>query len=102
MDKFLPGAVVDNRYCSLINLFSFLNIIFSSSWSVFGFWVSESKPFLVWSMLTPALFLTFFRMLTYLALNEYEWLQDVYFLNKFITKHNAKVDDSFKKKEEMQ
>jgi hypothetical protein len=73
LEKFLKGALANNSYCSLINLFTFTSLIFSTGWAVFGWWLTRRKVILIWGMITPALFLAFFRMLTYLSLNEYDW-----------------------------
>ena len=71
-------------------------------WTGLGYWISADKNVWIWGILAPLVIMFFMRAFVFLSLNDFDFLQDIYKLNKKIDKHNKEIDELEKNRLKLQ
>ena len=62
-------------------------------WGYLGFWTTGRLEFISYGIFGSAAILNFSRGYIFFTLNEFQLFQDIKKLNKWIDKHNKKIDE---------
>mmetsp|Transcript_25040 Transcript_25040/g.38848 ORF Transcript_25040/g.38848 Transcript_25040/m.38848 type:complete len:519 (+) Transcript_25040:941-2497(+) len=89
-------------FLSLLSFYEVFSFIACAIWSGIAFWITEEEYYLIYGVFGSATLILFARAFVYFALNDFDYFQDVEKLNKWVDKHNKKIDQFEIKKEEIQ
>ena len=81
-----------NKYLSLMSIYLILTWFAFVTWSIILYANTESFNFISLGIFGSGAILCFARAYVYFILNDYNYLQDVNKLNKFIDRHNKKIE----------
>jgi len=91
-----------SKYLSLMSIYLILTWLALVTWSIILYAKTESFNFISLGVFGSGAVLCFARAYVYFILNDYNYLQDVNKLNKFIDRHNKKIEEMEIKKAKIQ